>query len=141
MFNGFSIYNKWWWNWENICLILKNSEKYGIIWPFSKWIFTVKTNTLLGSSFQYSKTICMNSIPNSLTHTQYRRYLVLLWMLDLLVTSAKISVVKAATSIDPARLPCQLLCLVSPPALSACLPRCCPNISGGLVCWGEFFAN
>jgi hypothetical protein len=43
-------------------------------------------------------------------------------MLVLSVTIAIILAVKAGTSIQPARLPCQPACPVSLPALSACLP-------------------
>ncbi len=43
-------------------------------------------------------------------------------MLVLLVAAANILALKNGTFIDPARLPCQPICLVSPSALSARLP-------------------
>ncbi len=47
---------------------------------------------------------------------------VALWVAALWVAVAKLLAVKVGKSVDPARLPCLPISLVSPPALSACLP-------------------
>ncbi len=46
----------------NYSINLKDHNKLCTIWPISKWIFTVKMNSLLGSNLGGSVTICINSI-------------------------------------------------------------------------------